>query len=100
LLRAIPGLTLAEFADQGTCCGSAGIYNLVQPRTARELGARKAAAVAATSADLVVSGNPGCSLQIAQALAAAGQPMPVAHIAEVLDASIQARTPEALLQGR
>jgi glycolate oxidase iron-sulfur subunit len=100
LLRAIPGLALADIADAGTCCGSAGIYNLVQPTAAAELGRRKAHAVQATGADLLVSANPGCSLQIAQALSAAGQPMPVAHIAEVLDASIQARTREALLQGR
>ncbi len=100
LLRGVPGLALADIADGSTCCGSAGIYNLVQPAAAAELGRRKARAVHATGADLLVSANPGCSLQIAQALAAAGRPMPVAHIAEVLDASIQARTPGALLQGR
>jgi glycolate oxidase iron-sulfur subunit len=89
LLAAIPGLRLADIADGGTCCGSAGIYNLVQPEPARELGERKAAAVAATGADLLVSANPGCSMQIASALAAQGTPMPMAHIAEVLDASIR-----------
>jgi glycolate oxidase iron-sulfur subunit len=91
LLRAVPGLVLAEIADAGTCCGSAGIYNLVQPEAAAELGARKARAVAATGAGLLVSANPGCSLQIAQALASDGRPMPVAHVAEVLDASIGGR---------
>jgi glycolate oxidase iron-sulfur subunit len=89
LLAAIPGLSLADIADGGTCCGSAGIYNLVQPEPARELGQRKAAAVAATGADLLVSANPGCSMQIGSALAARGTPMPMAHIAEVLDASIR-----------
>ena len=89
LLAAIPGLRLADIADGGTCCGSAGIYNLVEPGPARELGQRKAAAVAATGADLLVSANPGCSMQIASALAALGTPMPMAHIAEVLDASIR-----------
>jgi glycolate oxidase iron-sulfur subunit len=89
LLAAIPGLSLADIADGGTCCGSAGIYNLVQPEPARELGERKAAAVAATGADLLVSANPGCSMQIAAALAARSTPMPMAHIAEVLDASIR-----------
>ncbi|HEY2074986.1 MAG TPA: heterodisulfide reductase-related iron-sulfur binding cluster, partial [Streptosporangiaceae bacterium] len=89
LLRGVPGLVVAEVADAGTCCGSAGIYNLVQPEAAAELGERKARAVASTGADLLVSANPGCSLQIAQALAAAGKPMPVAHVAEVLDASIR-----------
>jgi glycolate oxidase iron-sulfur subunit len=100
LLRGVPGLVLADIADAGTCCGSAGIYNLVQPAAAAELGRRKASAVRATCADLLVSANPGCSLQIAQALAAGGQPMPVAHIAEVLDASIRARTSQALLRER
>ena len=89
LLAAIPGLSLADIADGGTCCGSAGIYNLVQPEPARELGERKAAAVAATGAGLLVSANPGCSMQIASALAARGTPMPTAHTAEVLDASIR-----------
>jgi glycolate dehydrogenase iron-sulfur subunit len=91
LLRAIPGLELAELDDAGTCCGSAGVYNLLQPEAAAELGARKAAAVLATGAPLVVSANPGCSLQIASAVAAAGVPVPpvTLHIAEVLDASLR-----------
>ncbi|HEY9242124.1 MAG TPA: (Fe-S)-binding protein, partial [Streptosporangiaceae bacterium] len=91
LLRAIPELRLAELADGGTCCGSAGVYNLLQPEAAAELGARKAAAVLATGAPLVVSANPGCSLQIAAAMTAAGteQPPAVVHIAEVLDASLR-----------
>ncbi|MDA8323430.1 MAG: heterodisulfide reductase-related iron-sulfur binding cluster [Actinomycetota bacterium] len=97
LLTGIPGLTLTEIGDAGTCCGSAGIYNLVQPETAAELGARKAAAVAATGADLVVSGNPGCALQIASALGAAGSPKPVAHLAQVLDASILGKPASLLL---
>jgi glycolate oxidase iron-sulfur subunit len=98
LLRGVPGLVLAEIADAGTCCGSAGIYNLVQPEAAAELGERKARAVGDTGADLLVSGNPGCTLQIAQALAAAGRPMPVAHVAEVLDASIRGLPPGSLLK--
>jgi glycolate oxidase iron-sulfur subunit len=97
LLTAIPGLRVDELADAGTCCGSAGIYNLVQPDAASQLGARKAASAAATGADLLVSGNPGCALQIAAALAAEGSPMPVAHLAEVLDASIRARPARTLL---
>jgi len=96
-LRGVPGLVLAEIADAGTCCGSAGIYNLVQPEAAAELGERKARTVAETGADLLVSANPGCSLQIAQALAAAGRPMPVAHVAEVLDASIRGLPLQSLL---
>jgi glycolate oxidase iron-sulfur subunit len=97
LLRGIPGVTLTEISDAGTCCGSAGIYNLVEPVAAAELGARKATAVMATGADLLVSGNPGCTMQLTQALAAAGQQMPVAHVAEVLDASIMGRPASRLL---
>jgi glycolate oxidase iron-sulfur subunit len=97
LLTAIPGLLLADIADGSTCCGSAGIYNLVQPDAARELGRRKADNVAASGADLLVAGNPGCAMQIASALAARGAAMPMAHIAEVLDASIRNAGPAALL---
>jgi glycolate oxidase iron-sulfur subunit len=97
LLAGIPDLVVAEVPDGGICCGSAGIYNLVQPEAAQQLGARKATSVASTGADLVVSGNPGCALQIASALAAAGQPKPVAHLAEVLDASISGLPPSSLL---
>ncbi len=98
LLRAIPGVTLADIADGATCCGSAGIYNLVQPEAAGELGARKARAVRAAQADLLVTANPGCALQINRALAADGTPpLPMAHVAEVLDASIEARPARSLL---
>jgi glycolate oxidase iron-sulfur subunit len=99
LLRAIPGVTLTEIGDGGTCCGSAGIYNLVQPETAAELGARKAGAVRATRADLMVTANPGCSMQITRALGAQGHLLQVAHIAEVIDASIRSRPASALLHG-
>jgi len=99
LLRGIPGVSVTEIPDAGTCCGSAGIYNLVQPDAAAELGTRKAASVAATGADLVVSANPGCILQLTQALAAAGRPMPVRHVAEVIDAAIMGRPRAALLGG-
>jgi glycolate oxidase iron-sulfur subunit len=91
LLRAIPELNLVEVADAGTCCGSAGVYNLLQPEAASELGARKAESVLATGAPLLISANPGCSMQIASALAARGQDIAVAHTAEVLDASIRGR---------
>jgi len=89
LLGAIPRLVLADVGDGGVCCGSAGIYNLVQAKAARELGARKARGVSATGAQLLVSANPGCAMQIAAALRDQGTPMPVAHIAEVLDASLR-----------
>jgi glycolate oxidase iron-sulfur subunit len=101
LLRQIPGLELVEPSDPGTCCGSAGVYNLLQPEAAGELGARKAASVLATGAPLVISANPGCSLQISAAMTAAGSQTPpaMAHIAEVLDASLRG-APVSELTGR
>ena len=93
LLRAIPGLTLVELADAGTCCGSAGVYNLLQPEAAGELGARKAQAVMDAGAPLLISANPGCSLQIAAALADRGEQVTVAHVAEMLDASLRGLPP-------
>ena len=89
LLAGIPGLDLVRFAEQDLCCGSAGIYNLVQPEPARELGLRKAANLAAASPDVVASGNPGCTLQIAAAASELGRPLRVMHPIELLDASIR-----------
>ena len=89
LLRAIPGLNLVELPDAGTCCGSAGVYNLLQPEAAGELGARKAQAVLDAGAPLLISANPGCSLQIAAALADRGEHVAVAHVAEMIDASLR-----------
>jgi glycolate oxidase iron-sulfur subunit len=89
LLADIPGLEVREIADPEICCGSAGVYNLLQPEAAGELGDRKAANVSATGADLLVAANPGCSLQIATALRRRGEEIAVAHTAEVLDASIR-----------
>ncbi|HZO97998.1 MAG TPA: heterodisulfide reductase-related iron-sulfur binding cluster [Gaiellaceae bacterium] len=89
LLRSIPGLELAEPAEQELCCGSAGVYNLVQPDAARELGDRKAAHVLATGAEVYASANPGCLLQVSAALRRAGRPLPALHPVELLDASLR-----------
>jgi glycolate oxidase iron-sulfur subunit len=97
LLRAIPELRLVELADGGTCCGSAGVYNLLQPEAAGELGARKAQAVLDAGAPLLISANPGCTLQIAAALADRGEHVAVAHTAEILDASLRGLPPPAAL---
>ncbi len=97
LLAGIPELTVSELPDREVCCGSAGVYNLFNPVPARELGDRKAAGAASTGARLLVSGNPGCSLQIASALERAGTPMAVAHTARVLDASLRGLPAESLL---
>ena len=89
LLRSIPGVELAEPVEQAICCGSAGIYNVVEPEAATELGDRKAAHVAATGADVYASANPGCLVQVSTALRRAGKPLPSVHPIELLDASIR-----------
>ncbi|HKT00813.1 MAG TPA: (Fe-S)-binding protein, partial [Rugosimonospora sp.] len=89
LLAQVPSLRVVEVPDAGTCCGSAGVYNLLQPEPATELGDRKATAILSTGADLVVAGNPGCVLQIDAALRRAGEPLPVRHTVELLDVSLR-----------
>jgi glycolate oxidase iron-sulfur subunit len=89
LLRGIPGLTLKEIADADLCCGSAGIYNILWPEPARELGDRKAANVLATGAELLVTANPGCLMQIGSSVQRRGEEIALAHTVEVLDASIR-----------
>src|SRR3954454_20687161 len=89
LLRGIPGLTVAEIADPEICCGSAGIWNVLNPEPAAELGDRKAANVLATGASLLVTANPGCLMQVAAATRRQGGSIALAHTAQVLDASIR-----------
>ena len=88
-LARIPGLEVVEPEEQDLCCGSAGIYNVVQPDAARELGERKAAHVLATGAQVYASANPGCLVQISAALRRAKQPRPALHPIELVDASIR-----------
>ena len=90
LLRAIPELELVEIASGDECCGSAGIYNLVEPESAAEIGRRKAENVLATGAPLVAAANPGCTLHIQRVLRERGAAVRAAHPIEILDASIRA----------
>src|SRR5207253_1745266 len=99
MLDAIPGLERLEPAEQEICCGSAGIYNIVEPGTALELGGRKAGHVSATGADAYASGNPGCLVQVTAALRRAGRPTPAFHPIELVDASIRGVGVEELLAG-
>jgi glycolate oxidase iron-sulfur subunit len=91
LLRGIPELELVEPADWELCCGSAGIYNLVQPEAAAELGARKAANLLATGAQAVAAANPGCALQIAAHLG--DRRLPIFHPMTLLDHAIRGTRP-------
>jgi len=85
LLRAIEGVTLVEIADPERCCGSAGIYNLTHPDISRVLLKDKVRAILDAAPDVIVSGNPGCILQIASGLREAGSRARVIHIARFLD---------------
>ena len=89
LLREIPGIEVLEIPDSALCCGSAGIYNLIEPEAAQQLGDRKVSNVLTTGAQMIVSSNPGCLLQLRNGLERAGKPIPTRHIVEVLDTSIR-----------
>jgi glycolate oxidase iron-sulfur subunit len=89
LLADIPELELVEPAEWEICCGSAGLYNLLQPEAGRDLGRRKAENLLATEADAIVSANPGCTLQIAAHLRDRGRPLPIHHPIELVDRSIR-----------
>jgi glycolate oxidase iron-sulfur subunit len=84
LLRAIPGVELCELAGADLCCGSAGTYNLDQPRIAASLGAQKAKGVMATGAEMVATGNIGCLTQLRFHLAQLGSAIKVRHTMQVL----------------
>jgi glycolate oxidase iron-sulfur subunit len=92
LLRAIPELEVVEPDEQEICCGSAGVYNLLQPAPAAELGRRKARNLVATGAEAIVAGNPGCTLQIGTYLEEDGRRLPVYHPVELLRMSIDGGT--------
>jgi len=88
VLKTIPGLQLREIAEPEICCGSAGIYNLIEPEAASALRDRKVANLLRTGADVVASGNPGCMMQIQSGLEIAGKPTPSVHTIELVDRSI------------
>jgi glycolate oxidase iron-sulfur subunit len=96
LLSKIPWLELVEIPEAAICCGSAGIFNLVQPDAANALGDRKAGLIEPLKADVVATGNPGCILQMQAALARRGQKTPVLHTIQLLDASIRGESIEFL----
>ena len=89
LLRDIPELTLREIPESELCCGSAGVYNILQPEAGRELGDRKARNILSMGASLLVSSNPGCLMQVAAAVERVGGEIRLAHTIELLDASIR-----------
>jgi glycolate oxidase iron-sulfur subunit len=100
VLKSIPKLEVIEVPDSALCCGSAGIYNLIEPGPASELGDRKAQNCLSTGADVIVSSNPGCLLQIAAGLERNGRPLPVMHMVELVDAAIRGVPLETKCQKR
>jgi glycolate oxidase iron-sulfur subunit len=84
LLAKVPGLQFAQHGKPEDCCGSAGIYNMLQPELAADIGKRKAESLCAANPDLVATGNPGCMMQIAAHLKAAGSKARVVHPVELL----------------
>lgn len=89
ILKQIPNVQLREPIDAALCCGSAGVYNMLQPEVAEELGIQKAQNLVNTGAQLIASANPGCSLQIRKYLQAQGEEIPLMHPMELLDLSIR-----------
>ena len=89
-LRAIPGLQLVPLVESEMCCGSAGIYNLVEPETSDLVLQRKLKNIEAAGADIVATGNPGCMMQIGAGLLRAGSRVTVAHPMDLLDESYAA----------
>jgi len=88
LLAQIPGIELLEIPEAAICCGSAGVYNLVQPDTANKLGDHKAELIIPLKPDVIATGNPGCLLQLQSSLARAVHNIPVVHTIQLLDASL------------
>ena len=93
LLRAIPGLRLVELPESDLCCGSAGVYNLLEPGIAAELLERKLDRIVETGAKVVVSGNPGCLLQLRMGFARRGLGIRAHHPVELLAWSFEGRAP-------
>jgi glycolate oxidase iron-sulfur subunit len=85
LLRAVPGLELREMAESSLCCGSAGIYNITNPHESRQLQQRKLDNAKVTEAEVIITANPGCLLQLQSGLAERGSSTTVKHIVELLD---------------
>jgi glycolate oxidase iron-sulfur subunit len=89
LLKKIPGVNLKDPVDAALCCGSSGVYNILQPDVAEELGRQKVMHLLNTKADLIVSSNIGCRVQIQKHLELQGQPhFPLFHPMQLLDFSI------------
>jgi glycolate oxidase iron-sulfur subunit len=101
LLAAIPNLEVVDVEEANLCCGSAGVYNLLNPEPAGQLGDRKVEKLLAANAEAVISANPGCLLQLMSGLRRRGlDAIPTFHMVELLDASIRNASPETFKNER
>ncbi len=98
VLRTIPEIELIDIPEADICCGSAGIYNLVEPEPAEQLGERKARNILSTQPDAIATANPGCLLQINAALQRLDTTIPTLHPVELVDASIRGVIPARLMR--
>jgi len=98
VLRSIPGIEVVDIPEADICCGSAGIYNLIEPEPANQLGERKAQHILSTHPDVIATANPGCLLQINSALQRLGEHIPTLHPVELVDASIRGVLPPELVE--
>jgi glycolate oxidase iron-sulfur subunit len=85
LLGAIPGLTFVEMAGADICCGSAGVYNVVQNEMSMQILVGKMNSVNATRAGIIATANPGCMLQLQAGVRLHGSGQRVMHVVELLD---------------
>ena len=98
VLRSIPGIELTDIPEAEVCCGSAGTYNLLEPKTANELGERKARNVLSVNPEMIATANPGCLLQIQASLRRLGTPIPSLHPVQLVDASIRGTMPPGFVR--
>ena len=89
LLAAIPGLVLVPLVEADMCCGSAGTYNVTQPVLSKALLDRKMANVLASGAEMLITANPGCQMQLEAGVRASGARVSVMHLMDVLDRAYQ-----------
>lgn len=93
ILQSIPGLELIELRESEWCCGSAGIYNITQPEMSRNILERKMRHISETNAEIIVTGNPGCILQIQQGIRQHDLPMKAMHLIDLLDCAYRGVDP-------
>jgi glycolate oxidase iron-sulfur subunit len=99
VLDAVPGLSRVPLAGHDMCCGSAGIYNLIEPAVSDAVLRPKIADIAQSGADMVATGNPGCIMQIGAGLLRTGSRMRVVHPVDILDASYASGVADESLAG-